>query len=194
MTIAALILAAGRSTRFGAENKLLAMIDGAPMLGRAIRIAREADIADVLVITGHEAEQVEALARAIGVGVIHNLRYREGLASSLQAGIASLPETCEGALVMLGDMPRVTPATLRRLVAASWLASDAPALVPAYNGEWGNPVLIRRVLFPEVLRLTGDAGARKLLVGREDVAVIAVDDPGILADFDTREALAKAGQ
>jgi molybdenum cofactor cytidylyltransferase len=192
--IAALILAAGQSTRFGAENKLLAHIDGEPMLAHVIALAKAAGLADIHLVTGHDREAVERVASQFGLRTIHNPDFAEGISASIRAGIAGLPEAFDGALVMLGDMPRVRPLTIRSIVAAARENPAASAIVPSQDGQWGNPVLLRRALFADVARLSGDFGARKLLRSRGDVTVIAVDDPGIHADFDTKAALARNSQ
>lgn len=189
--IGAVLLSAGRSTRFGPENKLLADFEGRPMLLHALDHAREAGLDPVLVVTGHEAEAIRAAAP--DARFVHNPDYAEGLSTSLRTGILALPEDVGAALILLGDMPRVLPATLSALIAASRANQAAQAFVPAYSGHWGNPVLVRRTLFPSLARLHGDQGARKLLEASRDVVEeVAVDDPGIIADFDTREALAQA--
>lgn len=184
--VAALILAAGRSTRFGDANKLLADFHGMPMLTHVLSIAEAAGLSSRLLVTGHEAEAVRALAGE--ARVIGNPDYRLGLSTSIRAGLAALPEGTGAALIMLGDMPRVRPETLQRLVAAS-REDPSLAFVPVFEGRWGNPVLVRRALFPSLMQLHGDQGARKLLeASREVLREVPVDDPGVLADFDTREA------
>lgn len=189
--IAALVLAAGRSTRFGPENKLLAEFEGKSLVAHVVEAARGAGLAP-WVVTGHEAEAVRAVLP--GERTIHNPDYAEGMASSLRAGLAALPETAGAALVLLGDMPKVRVSTLEALIAGAQ-TPGIRAVVPAFAGRRGNPVLLKRALFPSVMALHGDAGARKLLeAAGEAVLVIEVDDPGVLADFDTPEALAGAGQ
>lgn len=189
MSIAAIILAAGRSTRFGAENKLLATWHGVPMLAQVIRNVKTAGLTDVIIIIGHEAEKIAEIAAGEGVTTCHNPDFAAGLSTSLKAGIAALPEEVEAALILLGDMPLVRTETIAALsdAAANDLASAAFA--PVYRGEWGNPVLLRRALFAPIMQLQGDQGARKVLAARDDIAPVAVDDPGILADFDTQQAL-----
>ncbi|MCZ8377104.1 MAG: molybdopterin-binding/glycosyltransferase family 2 protein [Beijerinckiaceae bacterium] len=187
------ILAAGRSTRFGAENKLLAPFEGQPMLARVLEIARTAGQGPLVVVTGHEAEKVEALAAGTGIRLVTNPEYRDGLATSLRAGLAALPDGSEAAFVMLGDMPRLHPETLQRLAQQAVEQPGMEAFVPLFRGQWGNPVLVRRSLFPDLMALTGDQGARRLLEARRDrVAEVPVEDPGILADFDTPAALEAA--
>lgn len=189
--IAALVLAAGRSTRFGDENKLLALYEGKPMLAHALDLARQVVAGPVLVVTGHEAALVGAAAAGSGVQLVHNPAYAEGLAGSLKAGLAALPAETEAAFVLLGDMPRVKPETLRQLLQAMAEQPAPEAFVPVHEGQWGNPVLIRRGLFAAMQGLSGDQGARKLLMTRRDhVAEVPVADAGVLADFDTKAALA----
>ncbi|MCA0407591.1 MAG: NTP transferase domain-containing protein, partial [Proteobacteria bacterium] len=189
--IAALVLAAGRSTRFGSENKLLALLNGKPLVAHVVQAAQDAGLAP-LVVTGHEAEMVGAVLP--GLRSVHNPSYAEGMASSLRAGVAALPETVGAALVMLGDMPKVKASTLEALKAAA-KTPGIKAVVPAFAGRRGNPVLLTRALFPSVMALHGDAGARKLLESAGDaVLVLEVDDPGVLADFDTPQALAQITQ
>ncbi len=186
--VRALVLAAGRSTRFGPANKLLAPFEGRTMVGQVVENCRAAGL-EPLLVTGHEAAAIGAALP--GVEAVHNPDYAEGMASSLRAGIAALPKNLGAALVVLGDMPCVKPSTLGALVAAAWRAPAARAVVPAYAGRRGNPVLLRRALFASLLHLHGDVGARKLLEAAGDaVLVLEVDDPGILADFDTPQALA----
>jgi molybdenum cofactor cytidylyltransferase len=187
------ILAAGRSTRFGVENKLLASFEGRPMLAHVLDTARAAALGPVVVVTGHEAETIEALAAGMGARLVANPDYREGLATSLRAGLAAMPPETGAAFIMLGDMPRLLPETLQRLAQQSYEQPEMEAYVPVHHGQWGNPVLVRRGLFPDLMALTGDQGARRLLEARRDrVAEVPVQDPGILADFDTRAALEAA--
>ncbi|HRE21241.1 MAG TPA: molybdopterin-binding/glycosyltransferase family 2 protein [Rhabdaerophilum sp.] len=186
--VAALILAAGRSTRFGAANKLLAEVHGRPMLAHVLGMVEAAGISSRFLVTGHEADAVRALAGE--AQVIENPDYQRGLSTSIRAGLAAMPEAVGAAFILLGDMPRVRPQTLETLVAASE-KDPSLAFVPVFEGRWGNPVLVRRALFPSLMQLHGDHGARKLLeASREAVREVPVDDPGVLADFDTPDALA----
>lgn len=189
--IAAIVLAAGTSSRFGASNKLLAPFAGRPMLARAIGTAREAGIDEIFVVTGHEAEALQPILEAAGARRVDNPSFRSGLASSLRAGIAALPENVSGVLLMLGDMPMLAPSTLQALIEAAKQEPEPCAFVPAMDGKWGNPVLLRRALFASLRGLSGDQGARKLLeAARDQVRLVEVEDRGIFADFDTQAALA----
>ncbi|GGH26012.1 hypothetical protein GCM10007036_33490 [Alsobacter metallidurans] len=190
--IAAIVLAAGRSTRMGGPNKLLLEHDGKPL----VRLAAEAAVASgatpVVVVTGHQAEAVEAALEGLGVQFVRNPRYADGLSTSLQAGVAALPEAADGVVVALGDMPLVDAPLIRRMVAAFEAAPGSVAAVPVHGGEWHNPVVIARALFPEIAALTGDAGAKKLLERRRDQVIEApISDIAVALDVDTPDALAK---
>lgn len=184
------MLAAGESRRWGRDNKLLAPVEGKPMIRRTVEAVLRSAARPVLVATGHDAEQVEAALAGLPVTFHHAADYAQGMSESLKAGIRSVPAGCSGALVCLGDMPFVTADTLDRLAAAYDPTATWVALAPVWQGERGNPVLLGRPLFPQIMRLSGDKGARALLSAvSERVAEIAVDDPGIVRDLDRPDAL-----
>jgi molybdenum cofactor cytidylyltransferase len=187
MSVAAIVLAAGRSTRMGA-NKMLADVAGEPLIRRTVRAVAASQARPLIVVTGHESDKVAAALAGLDATIVHNPRYEEGLATSLQSGIGVLPWAADGALVCLGDMPLVTAPIIDALIARFAREPHPGAVVPAHAGEWGNPVLLSRVLFSEIAMLTGDAGARRLLRGRSDVAVIEADD-AVRLDVDTQEEL-----
>lgn len=190
MKIAAIILAAGRSSRFAGGNKLLADFFGKPMLAHALEVARSAG--EVFVVTGNHADEVSAIALGHGAHIIHNPDFALGMSTSIRAGIAALPEEVDAAFLMLGDMPLVKAETLELLRKTAETSAEKLAFIPVFKGEWGNPVLVRRALFARMMTLSGDQGARKLLRALPvNAAEIAVDDAGVLADFDTRESLSQ---
>lgn len=187
--IAAIVLAAGRSTRMGATNKLLADVDGTPMVRRVVEAALASRARPILVVTGHMEAAISSALAGLDVSFVTNPDYATGLASSLKAGIKALPPLCEGALVLLGDMPQIAPEHLDGLVAA--FAPDT-IVVPVHEGRQGNPVLWPARFFPELLQLDGDAGAKRL-IGTHAANVREVDlgTAAIFADIDTPEALAE---
>lgn len=187
--VAAIVLAAGRSTRMGAANKLLCPVEGEPMVTHAVAAAIASRARPVIVVTGHEAEKVEAVLPQ-GVTVVRNADHASGIASSLRCGLAAVPDGPEAAVVLLGDMPRVGAATIDRLIALFEEAPQVAAVAPSWQGQPGNPVLLARRLFPDVMRLEGDQGARRLFAGRSDVMTVAMEDPAVAIDIDTPEALA----
>lgn len=189
MSVAALVLAAGRSTRFAGTPKMLAAYEGRTFVRRAAEAALAGGAAPVIVVLGHEAGAVAASLAGLGVVLVPNPAYADGLSTSLAAGFAALPDTAEAALVLLGDMPLVGPALVARLLAEWERAGRPPALVPTHRGRRGNPVLLSRRLAPEIARLTGDVGAGPLLRGLDGVVELAWDDASVTEDIDTTEAL-----
>ena len=188
--IAALVLAAGQSRRMGPENKLLAEMDGAAMLQRALEAARASQAAALLVVTGHERERIEA---AVAAPTVHNPDYAEGLSTSLRAGIAALPEDIDGAVVLLGDMPFVSAAHIDRLIAAFNPLEGRSICVPTFNGKRGNPVLWGRELFAQMGGVSGDVGAKHLIGANGGLLVeVPMPDAGVLRDIDTPASLAEA--
>lgn len=188
--VAAIVLAAGRSSRMRGPNKLLADIGGAPLVRRVVAQVAASRAAPVIVVTGHQRAEVARALEGLDVRFVHNEAYGEGIASSVKAGIAAVPEECDGALVCLGDMPLVGAGLIDALV--DRFAPDAGALivVPVSGGRRGNPVLWSRRFFPELMALEGDVGARHLIERRgEAVAEIAVEGDGAFVDIDTPEAL-----
>ncbi|MEK7245005.1 MAG: nucleotidyltransferase family protein [Pseudomonadota bacterium] len=194
MTVAALILAAGKSSRMAGANKLLADMGGAPMVARVVEAALASRARPVVVVTGHEAEKVAAALSGLTVGIVRNPDYALGLSTSLKTGLAALQETgVAGALVLLGDMPRVTAATLDRLIAAFEQSGGQAICVPEAEGVRGNPVLWPADLFAAMAGLAGDKGARDLLARYPDrIKVVLAPAGEILADVDTPADLARA--
>jgi molybdenum cofactor cytidylyltransferase len=188
--IAAVVLAAGRSTRMGGPNKLLAEIARRPL----VRIVAEEALASradpVIVVAGHQREGVEKALAGLPVRVVHNPDFAEGLGTSLRAGIAAVPADIDGVIVCLADMPRVDAVLMNRLIAAFDPDRGALVVVPTFEGKRGNPVLWSRRFFPDLMAIEGDVGARHL-IGRygEAVAEVPVEGKATLIDVDTPEAL-----
>lgn len=188
--VAAVVLAAGRGTRMGGPNKLLEDVAGRSVVRRVVEAALASAARPVIVVTGHEHVRVEAALAGLGVTFAHNPDYAQGLSSSLAAGIAAVPEAAPGALVLLGDMPLVEPATIQRLMAAFVPGEGRLIVVPVAGGRRGNPVLWSRRFFPSLAALEGDVGARHLIAAHgEAVFEVEVTGPGALVDVDTPEAL-----
>lgn len=185
------VLAAGRSRRFGGGHKLLAALHGVPLLWHALEAACAAPARPIVIVVGHRQRAIRAtLARFRRARrrvppwrVVYNPHHAGGMAGSLQLGLAALPARCTGAVVLLGDMPDVRATTIARLCAAH--APGAAAVVPRCEGRRGNPVLLGRTLFAAVAGLRGDEGARRLLARAADVRTVEVPRGGF-ADVDTR--------
>jgi molybdenum cofactor cytidylyltransferase len=193
--IAAVILAAGRSTRMGGPNKLLAELGGKPLVRTVTEQVLASKASSVTVVTGHQAAEVEKALAGLKVKFVRNPDFAAGLASSVKAGIAAVPDNADGALVCLGDMPLIDARLIDRLIEA--FASDRGHLiaVPVSDSRRGNPVLWSRRFFDELMTLDGDIGARNLIAKHaEAVAEVQAEGHGAFLDIDTPEALASARQ
>jgi molybdenum cofactor cytidylyltransferase len=188
-TIAAIVLAAGTSSRMG-ENKLTAEWNGKPIVRRTVEAALASHADSVTVVTGHEGDKVAAALAGLDVHVVSNPHYAEGLSTSLRAGLKAIPES-DGAVVLLGDMPEIAPALIDRMIAA-FSPEDGRAIVLAVrNGKRGNPVLWARRFFTDMETVAGDTGAKHLIGDNEElVCEIEAGSDAVLADIDTPEELA----
>jgi molybdenum cofactor cytidylyltransferase len=196
--IAAVILAAGQSSRYraadpSAVSKVVAKLDGKPLVRRVAEAALAAGLAPVVVVTGFARAETEAALAGLDVRFTHNAAFASGLASSLKAGVASLPPETAGVAILLADMPKVSSDVLVALAAAFDAKPDSSAVVPTFRGQRGNPVFISRTLFEAVASLEGDVGARQLLRGRDDVVEVPFVDDGVALDVDTPDTLRSIG-
>jgi molybdenum cofactor cytidylyltransferase len=194
--IAAVVLAAGRSRRMAPHNKLLvADRTGKPMIARVVDNVLSSNARPVLVVTGHQSEQVQHVLGGRPVRYVHAMEYAQGLSASLRAGIAAVPEECSAAVVCLGDMPLVTGRMIDRLLSAYDRDERRQIVLPTFRGKQGNPMLWDRRFFPEILQITGDSGAR-FLIGKhlEAVAEVEMADDAVLRDFDTTDSLSTLPQ
>lgn len=189
--IIALVLAAGRSTRMGPDNKLLLEIEGKPMVAHAIdtMLASRAD--RVIVVTGHEADAVREVIGTRKVEIVNNPAFADGLSTSLEAGLSALPSDAAGVIVGLGDMPRIRSADVDRLIAAFNPAEGRAICVPTVGGKRGNPVLFATDFVAEMREVEGDVGARHLIgMHNDQVCEVEMADDAALIDVDTKDALA----
>jgi molybdenum cofactor cytidylyltransferase len=186
--VAAIILAAGRSSRMG-RNKLLLDLEGKPILCHAVDQALAAGLSEIVVVSGHQASRVREALGERAVKIVEAREHKLGMSASLKAGIRALGPKIEAALVMLGDMPQVSAPLIRRLIAAYNPLEGRSIVVPTLGGKRGNPVLFDRRYFEEMLALEGDVGARHLIGAHDDqVAELAVDDAAAFTDVDTPDA------
>ena len=188
--IAALVLAAGESRRMGTINKLLVEVDGLAMVARAADAALQSGADPVIVVTGHQHEELEAALAGRAVQILHNPDYAEGMSTSVRAGLAALPADTGAAVICLGDMPHVDSGLISRLIAGFDPAKGQAICVPTYKGKRGNPVLWSSRYFGQMQRLAGDVGARHLIGEHSDhVHEIECGDASVTFDVDTPEAL-----
>ncbi|TWB49557.1 NTP transferase domain-containing protein [Nitrospirillum viridazoti] len=186
--VTTLVLAAGSARRMGA-NKLLADYAAQPLVRHAVTAALAANPGRVTVVLGHQAAEVRAALRGLDVRFIEAVDHAQGLSASLKAGLAGAAGGT-GVLVCLGDMPRVTADTHRRLLARFTAAAGRAIVVPVAEGRRGNPVLWPADLVPAMAGITGDQGARSLLATHANRVVEVPSDGGVHLDVDTPDALA----
>ncbi|MBO6559136.1 MAG: molybdopterin-binding/glycosyltransferase family 2 protein [Nisaea sp.] len=192
--ITAIVLAAGQSTRMGAANKLLSLLDGKAMVRRVVETALASTAGRVLVVTGHEPDRIRAALAGLDVAYVHNPNFAGGISTSVRTGISALPEGTEAALVCLGDMPQVSAEVLNRMIAAYDPVEGRAIIVPLHDGRRGNPVLWDSRFFGEMQELEGDRGARMLLDEFADlVCEVEISEAGVHLDIDTPEMLRDAG-
>ena len=194
--VAILLLAAGRSTRMGGPNKLLAEANGQPLVVHAVKAALASQAIEIVVVLGHMADEVRAaIVQAVPAGsrlrFVINPDFADGLSTSVRTGIAALGPTIDAAIMQLGDMPGVTAPLLDRLMAAFNPVEGRSICVPTAGGKRGNPVLWARRFFPEMATLAGDSGAKHLIGGHADlVCEVEMSGEAAITDIDTPEALA----
>jgi molybdenum cofactor cytidylyltransferase len=188
--IAGVVLAAGTSSRLGA-NKLLLRLDSEPLARRAARHAAEAGLAPVIVVLGHEAERVAGALGGLAVETIVNPAYRAGMQGSLRAGIGRVPGDCAAAVVLLGDMPLVTAAMIVALV-ERFRRGTEPLVLSLYGEVQAPPTLYARALFP-ALADAGPGGGREVVLAHRSEAAEVRWPEAVLADVDRAEDAARLG-
>jgi molybdenum cofactor cytidylyltransferase len=182
--VAAIVLAAGGSARMGQPKQLLPIGDR-PMVRHVTEAIMAVGLAQVVVVTGANAEAVTAALAGLPVDIVLNEFWAEGMSSSIHTGLRALRPEIQAALLVLGDQPALTPEVLELLV-ARYRATKASIIVPFYRGQRGNPVLFDREMFPELLAVQGDRGGR-LLVKRHrgEVERVDLEDPAVIMDIDS---------
>ncbi len=188
--VAAVVLAAGRSTRMGGPNKMLAELGGKPLVRMVVEQALASQAKPVIVVTGHQAAEVEKALQGLDVRFARNPDFASGLASSVKTGIGAVPTEAAGAMICLGDMPLIDAKLLDKLIGAFSPERGSLIVVPTCDGRRGNPVLWSRRFFGELMSLSGDIGGRHLVDHHsEAVTEVPVDGDGAFLDIDTPQVL-----
>jgi molybdenum cofactor cytidylyltransferase len=198
-SVAAIVLAAGRSARFRAAGgseatKLVAKLDGRPIVRSVAEAALASKASPVVVVVGYARNSVEAAIAGLDVGIVFNPMFSSGLASSLKVGLSALPPDIAGALILLGDMPRIEAQLIDALIDAFLSRKGVLAAAPLLDGRRGNPVLLGRGLVEAAMRLDGDEGARRLIaaLSADELVEVAASDAQVSFDIDTPGDLAAA--
>lgn len=194
--VAAIVLAAGKASRMGegGPHKLLAEFDGVPLIRRIVLQAVSSSASRVVVVTGHRSDEVVACLAGLAVDIIFNPDFAEGMAGSLKTGLAVLPpDTVNGVMVMLADMPKITTAHLDTLISRFVELHGEAVVRPTANGQPGNPVILPASLFPALSLLEGDKGAR-MVIEKSGLQVAGVEiGEAALAYADTSQAIIALG-
>lgn len=194
-----ILLAAGISSRMGSPKQLLDW-HGQPLIAHVVTQACDSLLDGLIVVTGAAAESTQAVLsgiaaqRNIPVSVCFNPVYAQGQATSLRAGIAELPADVRAIVVLLVDQPLITSALINQLIAAHQAHPSHLAVVPTYQGQHGNPVLLTRPVFEHYQQLQGDEGARQLFAHyAAQILWLDVEDAAVVQDMDTPEVYRAAG-
>ena len=183
--IAGIVLAAGRSSRLGRPKQLLPL-HGEPLIRHTLRQVLASSVDEVIVVTGHKADEVRVAVADLPVECVFNPDAAAGQSTSVRAGLAALSPDVESVVFVLGDQPGVDPSVIDALITA-WRASRSPVVAPRYQDRIGNPVLFDRRVFPELAQLEGDAGARPVVRAYQDTGELQMVPVGGAAppDVDT---------
>lgn len=187
--IAAILLAAGQSKRYGPANKLLQNYGEKTLIEQALAPLLSLGLGEILIITGHQAEDIRQQLTPLStahpeIRFVHNPHYREGMGTSLAAGAAALSQGIDACFICLADMPDLTSEIYRQLLTAR-PKSEAAILAPSYQGKRGHPVLFTSTYFNELKTLTGDQGARHVITRHKaHLHLIPLNTPIILQDID----------
>lgn len=190
--IAGMVMAAGKSTRMGVVNKLLAKIDGKTMISHAVQTLHKSGAKPIIVVTGYESERIREELKTSDVIFAHNTSYADGLSSSLKTGIRNIPDDCNAVIISLGDMPKVNTNHIKLLIEAYSADTGRAICTPTWNGKRGNPVLWANRFFAEMEEIEGDIGAKQLLSNNSEIVhEVEMPDNGILIDIDSPAMLTK---
>lgn len=187
--VGGIVLAAGTSSRFATGNKLLARVEGTPVIERVLTVVRRSALDDVVAIVGHEANSVTDAIAHLDVPTRLNDEYAEGQSTSVRSGIDVARDAgWDAAMMFLGDMPFIRPGTVDELVEV-YRTGGATIVAPRYEGERGNPVLFDQVHFETLASVDGDSGGRELVSNHNGTAFVETDDRGVRRDVDTEADL-----
>jgi molybdenum cofactor cytidylyltransferase len=188
--ISGILLAAGSSRRFGADNKLLVLLDGRPLVRHCAETLSRLGLSELICVTGPDADRVVAALHGLDIRFVHNDRHLAGMGGSVAKGIRAVSPGSKGALVCLGDMPRLPLSLLARLVEI-FAAHDHDRIVFASlpDGSQRNPVLWPKRLFGELAKLEGEQGAKAVLNAHAGETIGVVAPPDAFLDIDTIEDL-----
>lgn len=184
--IAAIVLAAGESRRMG-RQKLVLPYGGKTVIEHIVSQVLASEVAQTIVVTGHDVQAVEAALLGKPVTFVENRRYKDGMLTSIRAGLQAVTPAAEGFMVVLGDQPSIDAPTINQLI-AGFRAVEKGIVVPLYEDDTGHPIIISMSYRDDVMTKFDDTGLRGLIYGHpEYVHRLPVEAPGVLRDMDTPE-------
>jgi len=195
VSVGAVVLGAGLSSRMGDENKLLQDLDGEPVIRRVVKQVIDSKATNIVVVLGHQAPEVRTALDGLEVSFVENSDFASGLSSSLKRGLSALPTDLDGFLVCLGDMPMVHKWHINTLIKKFVAAGSSAICIPEFHGKSGNPVLWAERYRDDIGKISGDVGPKPLL-SQFQHHIVPVDfyDDGILTDIDTPGMMSEVRQ
>ena len=189
--ISAVILAAGESRRMGKQNKLLLPVGGETLLVKLVKSVCASDVGQVLVVIGHEAENIRCKLKEFPLSFVYNPNYSEGMTTSIKSGVKEVSPDCDGLLICLADMPLINTSDINQLIHAyvqNRVKGESLIVVPVFKGQRGNPVLFSKEFQNDILKHKNKSGCKEVIMNNtESVMEIEMDDENILVDVDTLE-------
>ena len=186
--IHAVLLAAGRSERMGPNNKLLLNVDGIPLVRKSAINILNSNVTSMTVVTGFDENKIVNALSGLNVNFVKNINFREGLSSSLKAGLANITPTPSAVIICLADMPKIQPEHINQLIENFDPLKGWEICIPTNNGKRGNPVLIGSRFFPYIFETSGDFGAKQVMKQHSDKIVeVEIGTSDIHFDIDTQD-------
>ena len=186
--IHAVLLAAGRSERMGRNNKLLLNVDGIPLVRKSAINILNSNVTSMTVVTGFDENKIVNALSGLNVNFVKNINFREGLSSSLKAGLANITPTPSAVIICLADMPKIQPEYINQLIENFNPLKGWEICIPTNNGKRGNPVLIGSRFFPYIFETSGDFGAKQVMKQHSDKIVeVEIGTSDIHFDIDTQD-------
>ena len=186
--IHAVLLAAGRSERMGRNNKLLLNVDGIPLVRKSAINILNSNVTSITVVTGFDENKIVNALSGLNVNFVKNINFREGLSSSLKAGLANITPTTSAVIICLADMPKIQPEHINQLIENFNPLKGWEICIPTNNGKRGNPVLIGSRFFPYIFETNGDFGAKQIMKQHSDKIVeVEIGTSDIHFDIDTQD-------
>lgn len=184
--ITAIVLAAGESRRMGAQNKLHLPINGVPLIRRTLETLLASELGEIIVVVGHEYQATQSLLDGLAVQMVYNEDYQSGQMSSVHCGLAALTADSSGVMIALGDQPAITVDDINFLINAFHRRNNREVIIPTYQGDRGNPIIISPKSRIEILSGKRNFGCRKFIEKNPDqVKFVAMSSPGVTIDLDT---------